>query len=87
MPDDSKGFYNIILDDVDELRAHIFGLAIECPMGGSYSDCHLYNIQAMSIEHKFDWVNNLSHEVCIKIYKKHKKCLTIKESPFQMPQI
>ncbi len=70
----------INLNDTEALKTRIFGLTMACPMDDKPIDCPLHEIRLLSVEDRFDWVENLSSEKCVEIYLFHEQCSSEKLS-------
>jgi len=66
--------------NINSIRVLIFGLLTECPYDNSSSvNCIIHDLRKLSITDKFEYMEKLSSEDCIELYKKHKQCLHSKE--------
>ena len=68
------------LSDTKALKTSIFGLTMACPVDEKPADCPLHDIRLLSIEDRFDWVEKLSSDECVKIYHHHEQCFSEKLS-------
>ena len=68
------------LSDIKALKTSVFGLTIACPVDEKPTNCPLHDIRLLSIEDRFDWVEKLSSEKCVEIYRYHEQCFSEKLS-------
>jgi hypothetical protein len=61
--------------DVKQIRAMVVGLVFECPLGGNPDDCMCHAVREMPAGERFEWVNQLSDDDCLELYRKHSLCL------------
>jgi hypothetical protein len=71
-----KTIPNLGNDDIEDKKAFLFGLVMECPLPGdpNPSFCQLHDLRLCPIEEGYRWVEALSDELCVQHYIKHRKC-------------
>lgn len=59
-----------------DLRTHIIGLIISCPLSTVHNDCPFMHYRNQPLDQIGDLVKNLSSEEITALSNHHKKCLT-----------
>ena len=74
---------NIFYIDTENEKAVIsslFGLVIECPMGGNPDNCVFHKIRKLPLEKRFKWIKEMSHSDRVKKILEHRKCIAEREN-------
>lgn len=71
--------YNIFDIDTENEKlviSSLFGLVVECPMGGNPDDCVFHKIRKIPLEKRLKWVNEVSLSDRVKKILEHRKYLS-----------
>jgi hypothetical protein len=70
------------IKDFEALRTFQYGLVMGCPLPGSPnpSYCQLHELRLLPVEERFQWVDKLSDEECLRYYLAHKQCYSERAS-------
>lgn len=64
----------------DRLRNAVIGLSIACPFDqGNPEDCPLCSIRKKPVRERFEWVQSLSGEELVDLYRYHGSCIVDRE--------
>lgn len=72
--------YYIDTQNESKLKNYLFGLIVECPMGGNPPHCVFHNIRNRPLKKRFEWIKQMTHSNSVKIFLDHKKCISEKEN-------
>lgn len=71
--------YYIDTQNENKLKNTLFGLNVDCPMGGNPPRCVFHNIRKKPLKKRFEWIEQMTHNNRVKIFLEHKKCISERE--------
>lgn len=64
-----------VTSDLREVREMLLGILFYCPLGGNPKDCNCHSIRNLSTGKRFEWLNQLTDQESLGIYRNHILCL------------
>ncbi len=76
-----KKTYHIDISDDEAIKRFLFGLVMECPLGGNPEGCQFHQIRCVkgAERRKWQWLKQLSHDELLDYYLNHHACITNKK--------